>query len=482
MPKENSSIFSKNTPKNSLVKSKLIKLLAKLPAPTVKQFKAWHKQQGSPTRDAFLILKYILSYYPTFDSPKLVQEIAFKKIFGKVAYDYRRLMKAVSQVHLDLKRYLVTIELTEDDFLSDFLLAKIYTKYDLPHERQLIINKNIQPKKPPNYPEAFHQVMEWNDFSFFTELQDTKQSQIANIQQAMNALDWYYLGKKLKYVCEIAIQKKLYKLKYSVKLEEAIMQFCKNNQADLPLYHQVYFMAWQLIKYQNQTTFEELKTKFIHHHSQLPRTDQLYLLTHLMNYATYLVRTKAKNGLEESFSLYKIGIEQEILLNNQIIIVSHFRNLITISSVLEQFDWIDKMLVTKLKQPLQSVPISDYNLSMARLNFSKKAYKTCIGHLIEVDYSQFIPSANARIYQIACAFELKESPHIIESHCKSFENYLRRNTGKYPKIVESDLNFISIVRRLNHVRVNKINIQTHFNSFASIAFHVWLQQKINNLK
>ena len=48
-------------------------------------------------------------------------DFAFKKIFGKIPFDYRRLMKTISQIHLDLKQYLVHLELADDDFLNNFL-------------------------------------------------------------------------------------------------------------------------------------------------------------------------------------------------------------------------------------------------------------------------------------------------------------------------------------------------------------------------
>lgn len=465
----------------SLNKSKLIKLLAKLPPKTVKTFKAWYKQMGSPKRDAFLILDYLLLYYPDFDSTRLLQDIAFKKIFGQLPYDYRKLMKGVSQVHVDLKQYLVHQELAEDESLNNFLLAKIYTKYELFHERQLLINKQLSPKSSPNHPDDFHHILQWEDLSFFSEIETTKNANKQGITNAMAALDWYYLGQKLKYACEISTQKKLYNLTYSINLESAIITFCQINFEQLPLFHQVYFTAWRLIQLPSSKHFEQLKEIYISNYHQFNAKDQLYVLTHLINFTSNQLRKKTANALEDAFDLYRFGIEHQILVIDTLFIDVHFVNIISICSALEKFEWIESKLTSELYTLVKNQAPSTYNIALARLSFAKKDFMACISYLIGVDYKIFGHSSKARSYQIACAYELNESPHIIESHCKSFENYLRRNSHSFPLKVAANLNFIHMMRQLNKPNPNKSKIQSIFDKAHAVSFHAWLQQKIIDL-
>lgn len=467
----------------NLNKSKLIKLLIKLDAKTVKAFKAYYKQLGNSERDAFLILEHLLSYYPEFDSPNLLQDVAFKKIFGKaVAYDYRKLMKGVSQVHVDLKQYLVNKMVAEDESLNNFLLAKVYTKYDLPHERQLLIDKQLPPKITPNHPDDFFNLLQWEDLSFFSEGSAKKQPNQQGITRAMTALDWYYLGHKLKYACEISTQKRLYNLAYTINFEASITTFCQKNFNTLPLYHKTYFTAWQLNYAPNTELFARLKTIYFTHYKSFPSADQLYLLTHLLNFSIAQIRKKVPNAMTDTFDIYRFGIENQILIINNFFIDSHFINLIIISSVLQKFNWIEKLLSDKLGVLVKANSPSTYNIAMARLNFAKSNFKECLSFLIDINYKIFEHSCKARSYQIACAYELKADFLIIESHCKSFENFLRRNATKHPKGATAYLNFINLVRQLNKINPNKNKLKASFNKASPISFYEWLEQKINLLK
>ena len=482
MPKENSSIFLKNSTQNSLVRSRLIKLLAKLSSTTVKQFKAWHKQQGSPNRDAFLILKYILSYYPVFDSPKLTQEIAFKRIFGKIPYDYRRLMKGVSQVHLDLKQYLIKVELAEDDFLNGYLLAKVYTKYDLSHEKELLVKKKKKTTNQYSQPLDFYEQMQWNEITFFEEIQHSKKKSHSALIDAEQNLDLFFLAKKLKYACEIAIQQKLYQLDYNIPFSEMVANYCTTNYAKLPLFHQIYFSIWQLINSNNYKNFLQLKTVFYKHYTLFQAQDRLYLLTHLLNFVIERLRKKETNALSEAFELYAFGVDKAIFVQSIHFRETHFTNIIGLGSALEKFSWMNNLINSELGQSVKTNAPSIYNLALARFNFAKGDFQACQIHLLEVDYHLFTHSFKARIYQLACLFELKTPAHILETNCKAFENYLRRYMTKYTPIVQSCLNYINIVRQLNKLQSNKTQLQENLNLSSPIAFQVWLQQKIDNLK
>lgn len=476
--------MSKNISKNNLIKSKLTQLLAALDPPTVKQFKAWFKLQGNPKRDALLVLNYLLRYHPHFDSLKLDQVIAFNKIFGKkLSFNYRRLMKAVSQVHLELKQYLIEQELAKDDFLPDFLLAKVYTKYNLANERTLLMNKQLKKQKELQHTDEFWMEMQWHDFSFFSEkkLSNQNQNQQQGVLKADKALDWYYLGKKLKYACEIASQEKLYNLDYEIQFIAPIIAFCKTHYVTLPIYHQIFFSVWQFIQTPSLISYNELKHLLKKNHREFEQQDQFLILNQLTNFMANQLRKRTTNALEELFELYQFGIEQKIFLMDHSFVGIHFINLISICSALEKFTWIENLLADELGNLVKDYDISTYSIAMARLSFAKKDFQACIAYLIEVDYSLFVHSKKARMYQIACAYEMNELPHIIETHCKSFENYLRRNEGIYLTSIQSNLNFIYLIRKVNKFNPDKNKLIQIFNKLTPIAFHKWLQEKIDQL-
>ncbi|GEM_PF-4572024 len=480
MPIENSSNFSENDNQNSLVKSKLIKLLAKLPPATVKQFKAWHKQQGNSNRDAFLILKYILSYYPAFDSPKLVQEIAFKKIFGKIDYDYRRLMKSVSQIHLDLKQYLVNIELGDDDFLSDFLLAKVYTKYQLRHELDLLLDKKRALKPTISSPQFYYEQMQWEHLDFYADGKSRIDQKESILNEAMDSFDLYFLGMKLKYACDIATSQVLAGSTYQIQFSDTIQAYCLANLASLPIFHQFYWLAWQLILDKKEKDYQQLKSIFQQKHTLINKEDQLIIFTYLLNYTSQQIRINQTLYVQEAFELYKMSIEKDILIMNHFFVEDHFVHLINIACILKEFDWVDYILSGKFSKVAENLSASAYHIALARFTLEKGDFETCRTHLLNIDFNIHTYSKRARTYQIICAYELKESPISLEAHCKSFENYIRRNKVNQQIDFQRHLNFISIVRQLLKINVNPKKIIHELNT-SSTVYTLWLERKIQAL-
>lgn len=465
----------------SLNKSKLIKLLAKLPPKTVKTFKAWYKQMGSPKRDAFLILEYILLYYPEFDSPHLLQNIAFTKIFGKTPYDYRKLMKGVSQVHLDLKQYLVQQELTEDDFLSDSLLARVYKKYQLRHELSLLLDKKRATKPTINSPKSYYEKLHWEQMIFLGGGKAKINHRENSLNKAMTSLDMYYLGIKLKFACDIATKQMLFGSKYEIQLSNSIKEYSKANLDKLPTFHQLYWFAWQLILHRREETYQKLKQLFWQKHTFLEKEDQLILVTYLLNYGAFKIRTNNLTFVREMFELFQFSIEKGILIINQFFIEDHFINLINISCALKEFDWLENTLENQLAPIIGDLSPSAYYLGLSRIALAKKNFIQCRSHLTNIDYNNYIYSKRARAFQLMCAVELKEPTIGIEANCKSFENYVRRNKTKQIEDNYIHLNFIRFIRHLIKINPNKEKLLRDLNSTPTI-FKPWLLEKANQLQ
>ena len=480
MPNENSSLFIKKNPKNNLEKSKLIKLLARLPPATVKKFKTYYKQQGSQKRDAFVMLEYIVFCYPNFDSAKLTQEVAFKKVFGKIPYDYRRLMKSVSQIHLYLKQYLVNVELAEDNFLSDYLLAKVYIKYNLRHELNLLLAKKRAIKPAVSSPQFYYEQMQWVHLDYYTDGKSQIDQKESSLNEAMTAFDLYFLGIKLKYACDIATRQILSGSTYLIQFSEPIQNYCIDHMESLPIFNQFYYLAWQLIISKKEKDYQQLKIIFQNNHTLINKEDQLIIFTYLLNYTSQQIRRKEALYLREAFELYQMSVEKDILFINRLFVEDHFVNMTSIACALKEFDWIDSVLNEKLSKAGEDLSPSAYHIALARVALEKEDFETCRTHLLHIDFNIHTYGKRARVYQIICAYELEEPPLSIESYCKSFENYLRRNEVNQQIDLRRYLNFISMVRQLIKVNINPKKLNEELTILPSI-YSPWLGKKIQAL-
>jgi hypothetical protein len=474
--------LKKKATKKKLNQTKLIRLLSRLSPKEIKEFKAYIRQSNGAGHDVFLLLQYLVKFAPDFDTSKLEHELVFRKIFPKLPYNYWRLMKIISHLHLELKSFLVHNLFEEDDFLQDYLLAKVFTKYQLRHELTLLLNKKKSQKETVSSPQFYNEQMQWEWLDFFGDGKNKLKQDDTKLTKAMFALDLYYIGQKLKYACHIATKRTIFNENHPTSSLDKIDQYCKENIKSLPVFHVFYYLAWQLILHKQEATYRILKQKFQENYLQLEKEDQLIIFSYLLNFITFQQKNNQLQYLPEAFYLYKMGVEKDILLIDRLFVEIHFVNLISIACFMKAFDWIDYLLKEKLSNIQHIISPSAYHIALARLSIAKKNFLKCKEHLFEVDYNVGEYSIFARVYQLICAYELKEPPFIIETHCKSFENYLRRNKLQQKRTLNTNmhLKFISCLRKLIKPSPNKQKLQLEVDR-VNVAFKPWLVEKIASL-
>ena len=513
MPKKDESKNLKN--------SKLVVLLSPLEVPLVKQFKAWMKRQGKSDRDSFLVITYLLKFHPTFEDRYLQQEVAFQKIFGKKPFDYRRLMKAVSQAHLELKQFLIQQELKVDGFLVDSLLAKVYTKYQLRHELDLLLDKKKKPLMESKNPQEFYEQLKWNHIHFSYSIKNKLNENIIDLTAADVNLDYYYAGLKLRYLCEMLSQKQITNRAYRSNFDNELLLLCEHQYEDLPNYHRLYYLSYLLIKNPEDRTYDKLNHFFKESWETVNSEDQIIIFSYLTNFTTIRIRQNKKEYLEEAFELYKFGFEKEILAINEAFPEEHLLNFVSISSYAGDTQWAKDFIMHKKVSIQRFLSDSVYFFSLARLAFAQGKWQECKTKLTKVDYKNYSHFFRAKILEIACAYELQERMDYIESLCKSFENYCRRNAdagkkigkdeddleketkimhqlsnetkkrkvtmegqqkARYTQNNKAGLNFVSAVRQLNRLNSNKEKLKNKIASFDLIVFQNWLYEKVENLQ
>lgn len=473
--------MTKISQQDKRIKSKLLSILMGLDEPLLHQFQRQILLEGSPQRDMVLIFKYLLRYHPNFDRKELSQTYAYQKIF-KEPFNYARLMKGISKVYKRLNQFLITKELETNTFYQEFLLAKAYNRYNLLAPFEALITKKTDLSNAESTINDGLVQLQWNHLAYFSGVTTKTRTDSTPIKKASDALDAYFIGIKLRHLCELA-SRKPFSLKHSEEDFGAfILNYCQNKPAALSKLHSLYWLAYQLITQKKQPIYKQLKQNYWESWCILGKEDQVALLTYLMNFSAGEIKKNNTEYIEEIFQLYQSGIEKQILIVNKLFIEDHFVNLIYIASYLKKFDWIYQLLDQLEGQIINCLSPSVFNLAMARLTFAQQLYQTCQDHLLAIDYSIFIYAFRAKALEIACAFELNESVVRIESLCKAYENYLRKNKVQYKTHSIGGLNFIYVVRQLKKINPQKEKLKQKLNNFEYISSSKWLLEKINELK
>lgn len=471
----------KRNPEDKPIKSKLLVVMAGLEKTILLRFQKQIIQEGSPKRDMVRIFNYCLKYHPDYNHYRFYRKYAYRKIFNE-SFNYSRLMKGISIIFIRLEKFLSEQELEQTSFLNDYLLAKAYYRYNLSSPFEQLVSKKTGKQLNNENIESYLEQMQWNHLAYFSGISSKIKGESIAIKKSSHALEAYFVGVKLRHLCELATRKAILGEPYSDEFENIVFEYCMKNESNLPKVFRLYRYAFQLITSKEELIFQLYKKQYLETWCTLGKEDQVVLLTYLMNYVIGETRQNKEVYLILLFQLYQFGIDKKILLINERFVADHFVNLMYVASYLNEFEWINRLLNEWEELIISWLPPSAFNLSMARLTFAQGLFNECQTYLLDIDYSSYVFSFRAKTIEIACSYELKESIVRIESQCKAYENYLRRHASTHEENCIGGLNFIYIIRQLIKVNPKKEKLLQSFNDFKFIIFPKWLQEKIIELK
>ena len=99
------------------------------------EFKGFHRFLQSPVFNTntrvIALYKLLKKYYPTFDSPKLVREKLYAKLYPKKKYSYQQFANLISELTRLTEEYFIHLAFKADTFQRQKYLAQSYRERDL---------------------------------------------------------------------------------------------------------------------------------------------------------------------------------------------------------------------------------------------------------------------------------------------------------------------------------------------------------------
>ena len=92
-----------------------------------------------------------------------------------------------------------------------------------------------------------------------------------------------------------------------------------------------YDLLLRFLKNQDQTNYNDLKIFLFNQGKQLSVSDQMILLTYLLNFISSKVKKGESDYLKEAFLLYQLGLNSGILLQDEFFTPTRFTNIVNIA-------------------------------------------------------------------------------------------------------------------------------------------------------
>ncbi|MBC7777113.1 MAG: hypothetical protein H7246_16895 [Phycisphaerae bacterium] len=480
---------------------KLPILLKSLQAEEHKEFEKFLQSPFFKSSEQYLkFFRCLCKYYPSFELEKADLQAAYRRCFGQSSLNDTKLYNLMSGLGKQLEQYLVVRMVLAPDGqdqppLYDYLLVRSLGQrnmgaYFRTKAQQLIDETAARPvKEVDNYLilNQLHQEVYYNpDTPKFSE-------HPANLQLAVENLDLYYCLSKLRYVAEMKAREGILDIQYEMPLLEAVLELtaAPELQDKHPLLASYHHLVRFYLQGYSEQGFRELMTLFRDKFSFLPRYDQSMLLKHLMNCGISLMSRDCAVE-SELFSLYKLGMEANLLMGQNRLTHLTFINIVNLASLCKEFDWATAFIAKFSPFLEDSKRQASIDLAMAGIYYYQgmldKA-QTCLTPGIFPLPSFDLLGRSLLLKIVSDRYLLYDKDYeFLISYLHAFERYVQTKQLTTEK-KDGFLNCIKFVRKMAATKFEMVDIpeskkeslRKKLKQLQPVVSKKWLEEKIEAL-
>jgi hypothetical protein len=251
---------------------------------------------------------------------------------------------------------------------------------------------------------------------------------------------------RLRQACLMLSEKAVYKMESDNRFMPEFFQWAESGEhLKIPAIS-AYYYACKLLLTEEESWFQHLKTTIFQHSDGFPPQEMHDLYVVAINYCVRQLNTGKEQYFQETYELYKAGLEAKTLLHKGVLSPMTYYNIVISGLKVNAFDWV-AWFIPQYKNSLER-PHRDsaYSFNMARLYFARRDYGEALVLLQKANYRDLLTNLSAKTMALKIYFEQGEY-EVLLSHLDAMTHYLRRNRiiGYHQ---ENYLNLIKATKRL----------------------------------
>ena len=410
-------------------KSNLFLILSKLDKKELRELRKWLQSPAHNQREDVILLFEFLTDHLSPKKIDLSKEMAFPLVYPSLTtYDDGKMRQSIHFLSKSLEDFLVFRELQHDVVSAKTTLARVLRKkgLDKGFQKSIQIAHEVQATKPIRNTQ-YHQ----NDYAI---RQEENRFAGANgrvkgfdFQGLSDSLDHMFISSKLREACTMISYQNVTKTEYNTGLLDYTLNYIADNPEvlNIPAVGIYYFGFKCTIDNTDENSFQELKGQIFKNKDLFP----LYELKDLYLIAINFCLRRANSGdasyLRESFELYKYGVEEKILLENNYLSRFTFLNIVTNGARLGELEWLNTFIESKasLLSPENRDNIVHYCRS--KLFFEKGNYAEAMSLLSQIEYDDILMNLSGKGMLLRIFYE-EGSLNSLESLLESMRAYVQR--------------------------------------------------------
>jgi hypothetical protein len=478
--------------------NKLIKLLASFDRKEMTRFRAfvcspYHNKHG----DVQQLVAYLCDIFPDFSARHCHREVIFQHLFPAAAHNQKKLAIIFTYTLRLAQKFLGQEQFEQaPHYQEHFLLQHLRIKQQLSlYEKRLRKNETLATqvavKKPSWYFHCYTLATEADNF--FKLAEERKRDDSLQRKQAF--LDLFYLVETLKDACEMAVRSQILKESYHNPLQEPIIKAVEQH---FSIYNSepliaIYFRIYKMISSEDTQYYYNTLSTLAQINQVLPLEELKTAYNYLQNYCIQKINKGDASFLAEIFKLYKIQLQQELLLKEGFLSEWQYKNIVTTGIRLGELKWVHQFIQDyHLKLPPESRD-NAYRFNLAAYYYAAGELDEVLKLLTQVEYSDLRYNLDAKALLLRTYYDLDEY-EALNSLAESFKQYLFRNKLMADNRRKGYQNLFKFTRRAASIRNNLAYVSTErsikeikrlqeeINTVAAIFNKGWLEEKVAGIQ
>lgn len=465
-----------------MLNTKLIDLLKTLNKKEISKFREFiYSPFFNKNKKVRILGEYVLDHAPNFEAKKLEKQVVFPNLFGDAPYNELQINNIISDLLQLLYNFMAQVQLQQQPQFQKHLLLKELLHRDTPIHisRNAKRLKNIQAKSKIRNYEYFH-----HEYLLYEKLDQSvvshaKRSFDQNLQLQSDNLDLYYFSNKLRMACDMTSRNIVIQAGYQCDFLTDIIKYYKENHRNFQSYPaiSIYYAVLNIIQNsEDESSYLNLKKDLLQHQNLFPKLELWTLYKYAINFCIKKINSGKSNYYKELLDLYKILLENKIIFPNGYLSQWTFKNIITISAHLEDFEWTEKFIEQYEHYIIPEERFNAITYNRATLYNAQKNYSAALQTLHNVEFTDSSYHLGAKIIQLKCFYKLNESEALF-ALIEAFRKYILRNKDISDYRKKANNNLLKIVKGIYQLKINR-------NTMTTSAYnqkHRTIQKKLNTL-
>ena len=475
--------------------SKLIQLLKSLDADEFKQFSKFVRSPIYNTNPTIVKLYDVLkAAYPKLDSAKLAKEKVYQKLYPGQSFQYHPMANLMTAMRKLVEDYLVYLEHQRDAFHKKHALTQAYGRRDLyaffeKNTEKLVTAIEQAPYRGFSY---YRSLFDLKYNLFFHPLKNRYKTNDDTVNELMNLLDRHFVMLKMHLRCEQKTRELSMSKTYEVEMAKEVFHLSQIYSRENHLFQLYYILFLIQESPEKESNFYLAKNHFTKLLNSIKESEQKFIFQNLLNYSIRKINQGQFEYNKETFQLYKLGIKNNLIIENKKIAETTFNNIVSTASALKEIDWayrfIHKNMVFLDIESREDIK----TLSIAELNFSQNDFDLVTTELSNTQFTNAFYQIKSKFLLIKTWYEkflMDDSYlHLLTSQIDSFSKFLKRDKTLSKNNKDGIFNFLKVTKlilanqnKLKRSKEYQQNTLSKINNYKYLNGRAWLIDKISDL-